>query len=139
MQHEKINMADQGLEPAWNVPRLLIWPKHVAQRQQQPQNIVQNQPGNIVEQCTEPEINLSQNFETDESEVREDIQDSEETFAEGLLSMERNQINPTAPNQTISTALIEEVRKHSCIWNISLSSHKVNQRKWKLGEGLQQC
>ena len=70
---------------------------------------------NLVEQCTEPEINLSQNFETDESEVREDIQDSEETFTEGLLSMERNQINPTAPNQTISTALIEEVRKYPCI------------------------
>ena len=67
MQHVKINMADKGLEPAWNVLQLLIWPKHVTQGQQQPQNIAQNQPGNLVEQCTEPEINLPENFETDES------------------------------------------------------------------------
>ena len=152
-------MADETLQPACNVPRLLIWPKQVALRQNKAQTAVQQQqPQNVVPQqqdkvCAvqQPALHSDLAITNDQSQNSENIDDvdefeetvNEESFAEEMERIELTQISNESQFETtnapIAVPLIEEVRKYPCIWNIASSSHKDKPKKWKRGEGLPQC
>lgn len=113
-------MADKILQPARNVPQLFIWPQHVEQRQKQHQQAAEQSEqstleSNILNEADQLDINTLDGLD----DLTHD-RTNEDTLADDLGTRKEVQL---------SVALIEEVRRYPCVWNVTLNSNKDKPKK----------
>jgi hypothetical protein len=115
-------MAAAERNEALNNPsQLFIWPKQIAQRQQQQEVLELSAEvlnGSFTDQALEIKV---------ESVQGDDGIDTDRQPLENINTSQNSNIS--GQDTLFAVNLIEEVRRYPCLWNISLASHKDKPKK----------